>query len=1188
MFRGNEKSDPTRIAGIGVPVKTLAPEDKLRDWEMGGVALNDPSQGLEYQLWKYTLVIDPLTDHGQVFVQAPSVLPTLLFEGDFISEIAGAFDQNMNPMVAYQQSGDAKIWWWDPTIPGMVHTTLPPGCIDLRVTLDDKRQFNVADSDIILSYVRDGSLYFRLQRERYATEHLLEEGVLRLVYSAMNTQWRLQWKALGSGEGFTDPMLGDIVYDLCRRAGIPPENIDVSELYNPLTDFVPGLLVDSDDGLDTPLSWLMDVYGFYKVERNKKICFPKRGGPVVAEIPYNDLVDDFPKTLKRVERDKNKLPKVVNLTHIDPDGGFAKNKQSAGRRSNVFTGTSEKSITTKVVLKADQASRAAWFKIKAEHGEAVDYEFSTRLKYTYLIPGDVIRVQDVDGSWYRMHITDRNEDDGTIKFTAEHDGGEAVYHGLYPQGRPLDPPVSTTPGTIGATELDIFNIPVNRDTEDELTLHLGARGAGSGWQGYTLYFSPDGVLPYQEIRTIEVAANIGETVTAVTDSSTSVEVLMPEPLQSAAPGELAAGRNRAVLGDEEVQYESATLLGMVDGKYHYLLSLARGVLHTTREAWGAGIRFAEFDDAIVALKIDRTYYGSTLFYKAVSLGTTIDEAVPLSYDFDFAWSQYEFPVTNVVVTAAEGGGVTVTWDGSPRIGTFGPAPYHSKYMTGYRVKFADGHTIDTTAETVTYAGGLMGSVVEVRALNAITGEGPLADGQGAVDPGDISVFGFSGSFPDMYEGQSVFMWNGDNGISMSGGLHEAYARGFVVPGVGAKAPGWGAKLDATTFCGIPFAAGTYTSLVRLMAASPDPLGTGMSDVNQSVTVLPRPSHGLLDLEFREYQMHKTTLINTTPPWKKFQINGGGASLWFYGVTTGKVAGQFKINGAAALSVVLGINNMHGKLFLGGPTNAGVGEFADCAVLVGDGTYSMELNADTGDWWLYRQGTGLVSSGNVPRTGDHQYRICMSNPNDQIFDIEFNGGNEAWFMPITQAGHGGIPVPSRDIPIAWAYCEPDYILSFNGSGELGAIHADAYAGGPSSLVKANVAYTTGRHRFKVQGAYSAGICAPSFDLSDGVLGSPGSPNSAGVDNGTLRWSWGGGGSATLTPIDGNYTTPILALDADSNTLKVVFEQTYGDPVVVYTLPIPSGETWHVGAWVTVGTIINGKLPGPVGYADAIVP
>ena len=1200
MLPENELSSKAHIAGFAFPVK--GPGDRLEDWEQAGITLNDPSQGLQVQLWHAEVKQGILPLEQDVWLDAPSVPPFILFTGNDITEVALSFDQNMNPFVAYIEGGIPKIYWFDPLIPGMTHTTLPTGCYDLRCTLDDKRDFAVSDSDIVLGYINGGNLCVRYQSDRYLIEHVIKAGAgdnANLVSMAMNRQWRVQFRlrnyALADDPTaliITEPFLGDIVYDLHRRSGILPQHIDVSDLYRE-SDIVPGLKVAVEQGMDKPIDWLMEIFQFTKSKRGRRIVYEHKGGEVKARIPYSHLVIDGVEQGLAPERvDPLKLPKKVNVNHIDSTGGFAKNKQTASRRSNLITSDEELNVDTNVVLTPDQAATAALIIIKAKHGEMFTYKFSTTIRYTEIMAADVVEVEDSDGFWHRMRIDERNEDDGVIEWDATFDAGPLTYVSSLAAGSVLDPPVSTTPGNIGDTDLQIFNMPVQRDQDDELVLYIGARGAGSGWGGYTLYYSVDAGVSYSPAFTSELPSNIGELVNTISDSATTFDVLVPYPLESVTASQIAAGENRAFVGDEEIQYQTAMLVGMVGGMYHYTLSgVVRGVLRTAKEAWSAGIRFVPYDSSIVTLQLQREHYGADFYYKAVSTGQSIDDVDPVAYLFDYAASQTEWAGTDVEVTEAAGGGITVTWVGAPRLGTFGPNPYHSKYMIGYRVKFSDGHTIDTTEQTVTYAAGLMGTVVEVRALNAITGEGPVFDGEGEVDPGDISVFGFSGSFPDMYEGQSVFMWNGDNGISMSGGLHEAYARGFVVPGVGAKAPGRGAKLDATTFCGIPFAAGTYTSLVQLQATSPDPLGSGMSNINQSVTVLPTPSHGLLDLEFREYDMHKTTLINTTPPWKKFQINGGGASLWFHGVTTGKVVGQFIIDGAAALSVLLGINNMHGKLTISGPTNAGVGEFADCAVLVGDGTYSMELDADTGDWWLYKDVAGtptLVTNGNVPLTGDHQYRICMSNPNDQVFDMEFNGGNEAWFMTVTQAGHGGIPVPARDIPIAWAYCEPDYILSFNGSGEVGAILADDYAGGPSSLVKANAEYSTGRHRFKVSGAYSAGICVAAFDIGDGVLGSPGTPNSAGVDNSTLRWSWGGGGSAVLTPLDGAYTTPILALDADSNTLKVAFEQTYGDPVVVYTLPIPAGETWQIGAWVTNGTVINGKLPGPVGYDDAVVP
>lgn len=1191
MIPDNEASSTPVISGFSFPVKSSLQEDKFQDWELGGIALNDASEGLLHQLWHFTLEIDPDTGEGSVYVEAPEVAKTLLFFGMDISEIAGCFDQNMNPFVAYTQGGLPKIYWYDSTVPGQIHTTLASGAIDLRCSLDEKRFYGVAESDIILSYIRDGELIITYQRDRYEVEYVLAENVERLISMAMNKGSRMQWRATGqSAEGYTDPYLGDVVYDLCRMAGIRPENIDVSDLYKP-TDRVPGIKIDVDDGFDKPIEWLMEIYLFTKSQHNKKLVFRHLGQPVVMRIPYAHLVvNGNERPLRQTKVDAKRLPKMVNVSHIDSTGGFAKNKQSASRRTNTVFSDAVLNIESRVVLTPDLAATAALTILKARHGEQYAYKFSTTIKYTELVPSDVIEVEDEKGFWHRIRIEEKNEDDRVIDWEGVQDAGDLVYGASDALGKALDIPISTTPGTIGDTILEILNLPVQRDQDDELGLYLAAKGEGTGWSGYALYFSVDGGISYSQMFTSEVASNIGETATSITDVGSSVEVLVPYPLESVNSTQLAAGFNRAVIGDEEIQFLTATLLGMVGDLYHYnLTGIVKGVLHTTKEPWAAGTRFVFIDTSVIFARIQREFFGVDLYYKAVSLGQSLDDATPLVYLFDPALSQTEWPVTDVEVTAASGGGITVTWDGSERLGTFGPTPYHSKYLVGYQVKFADGHIIETTAETVTYPAGLMGTVVEVRARNDITGLGPLADGEGSVDPGDTPVFGFSGSFPDMYEGQSVFLWNGDNGIDMSGGFWDANARGFVVPGVGAKCSG--STLDGTTFCGIPFAAGTYTSKVRMDASSPDPLGSGSSDVSQTVEVLTTPSHGLLDLRFREYQMFKTTLINTTPPWKKFQINGGGTSIWFNGVTTGKVVGQFIIDGAAALSVLIGINNLYGEMGLGGPTTAGVGEFSDCAVLVGDGTYSMELDADTGDWYLYKDVAGtptLVDSGNVTITGDHQYRICLSNEQDQVFTAEFNAGSETWFMTITQAGHAGIPLPSRDIPAAWAYCEPDYILSFNGSGEVGAIYADDFAGGPSSFVTSNAEYSTGRHRFQVAGAYSSGICVSGFDITDGALGSAGSPDSAGMTGNVLKWCFGGvDNSATLTPLNGTYLYPILALDADGNTLKVCYQDHYGVPTVVYTLSIPSGVTWRIGAWVTNGTYLNSKLTGPAGYADAIV-
>jgi hypothetical protein len=174
------------------PPDDVDPPNTLTDYELGGVALQDASQGLEVQTW--TLRADG--DTGQVFIGAALVFETLLFTAPGITELSLAFDQNMRPFVAFVQNGQAKYRWYDTVLGANRITNLDPDDISPRCTLDDKREWQVSQgaNDIILAYVRGGNLYYRQQRDRYETERLLYEGVPgRFLRVGMNSQRRLQF-----------------------------------------------------------------------------------------------------------------------------------------------------------------------------------------------------------------------------------------------------------------------------------------------------------------------------------------------------------------------------------------------------------------------------------------------------------------------------------------------------------------------------------------------------------------------------------------------------------------------------------------------------------------------------------------------------------------------------------------------------------------------------------------------------------------------------------------------------------------------------------------------------------------------------------------------------------------------------------------------------------------------------------
>lgn len=171
----------------------IAPDVDV-DYEMGGIALNDPSQGLQVQPWTMQLFFDQNTSIGSIYLSAPTVAPVLVFQDVGIQNCSFAFDQNMNPVICFTQSGFARFRWFDSTISNYTITTLPVGSTIPRATLDDKRAGQIPFSDVIIAYTRAGNLYFRAQRDRYLVEYLLTTGVTgRVLQLGMSDKLRIQF-----------------------------------------------------------------------------------------------------------------------------------------------------------------------------------------------------------------------------------------------------------------------------------------------------------------------------------------------------------------------------------------------------------------------------------------------------------------------------------------------------------------------------------------------------------------------------------------------------------------------------------------------------------------------------------------------------------------------------------------------------------------------------------------------------------------------------------------------------------------------------------------------------------------------------------------------------------------------------------------------------------------------------------
>lgn len=109
-----------------------------------------------------------------------------------VRTISLAFDQNNYPVVFYMKDTGGFLYWHDP-IPNAYVTIQFPGCSSGQVVMDDLRDQVAYLADVVLVYTREGTLYYRMHRERYTIERPLATDVKGLVTRiGMNRVFRLQ------------------------------------------------------------------------------------------------------------------------------------------------------------------------------------------------------------------------------------------------------------------------------------------------------------------------------------------------------------------------------------------------------------------------------------------------------------------------------------------------------------------------------------------------------------------------------------------------------------------------------------------------------------------------------------------------------------------------------------------------------------------------------------------------------------------------------------------------------------------------------------------------------------------------------------------------------------------------------------------------------------------------------------
>lgn len=218
-----------------------------------------------------------------------------------------------------------------------------------------------------------------------------------------------------------------------------------------------------------------------------------------------------------------------------------------------------------------------------------------------------------------------------------------VTTGSIPDGAALDigytedevspPPTDVTAG--GDTTLRVLDIPLISDSDTDNGLYLAADG-GENWHDATVYVSRNGGNSYELAKSLITKSTFGTCNTVLGDCTSGVDntntlsvTIRSGELESVSLDDLNNGENIALVGNEIIRFQTATLTGT---NTYTLSTLYRGQRGTE---WAiathvAGESFYLLSDYLERLEGTPGDIGKELLFKAITDGQSTDDVSPVT------------------------------------------------------------------------------------------------------------------------------------------------------------------------------------------------------------------------------------------------------------------------------------------------------------------------------------------------------------------------------------------------------------------------------------------------------------------------------------------------------------------------------------------------------------------------------
>lgn len=460
--------------------------------------------------------------------------------------------------------------------------------------------------------------------------------------------------------------LAAIVKDLTVRSGLAASDIDVSKI----SEMLDGYVINNQQTIREAVEVLRKAYFFDAVESDNILRFVPRGGDVSAAIdevdvvPVHDNAKNSEELCKITRTQEIELPKRINVVYLNRISNYQAATQYSQRE---ITASKEvETLDLPLVISDQMAKNIADITLFSQWIGRTQYNFDLQIKYAHLDPADVITVN-IGGTAHRMRITSTYIGSGMVRVNAVAE--DVSVYDFYNAAGSADSIRLAENNTIPPTKMELLDLPLfPSDDVGKAVLRVAACGLAGGWNGAVLYRSDDGGANYLRFSTLSSPATIGAAQTAlaaaidnVFDEKNTVTVLLLGSGQLQSVSELAVlnGANAALIGDEIIQFRTATLVS--DGKY-ILSGLLRGRMGTQ---WAislhvAGERFVLLDGALEAQPMASSIIGLARKYKAAAIGENIATANVQDFTYTGVAMKPYSPVhiTGVRDTSAN---LTINW-----------------------------------------------------------------------------------------------------------------------------------------------------------------------------------------------------------------------------------------------------------------------------------------------------------------------------------------------------------------------------------------------------------------------------------------------------------------------------------------------------------------------------------------------